>query len=173
MKKLLFILLIASTLIGLSCKTPPQPAASQEASKPVVIEGEVTQTKVNDALTQIYDVYRTKLDFTGAKDYTVVRGDTLSQITRNNYGSLTGVGEAGPNNGFYFPVIMLASGSTIVDPDLIEPGMNMKIVDLKKNLDNPVSRKAIKDCLIDVAYVYNKKGVKASEDGLKKLSNSL
>jgi len=163
MKKFLICILIAAAFIW-SCKTSP--------SKPI-IEGEVTQEKVNDALTQIYNTYRTKLDMSGAQDYTVVRGDTLSQITRNFYGSITGVGEAGPNNGFYFPVIMLASDSNIVDPDLIEPGMKMKIVDLKKNLDNPVSRKAIKDCLIDVAYVYNRKGNSATENGLIKLADSL
>ena len=164
MKKFLVCLLIAGALISISCKTAP--------STPQ-IEGEVTQDKVNSALNQIYATYRTKLDMTGAQDYTVVRGDTLSQITRKYYGDLTGVGDAGASNGFYFPVIMMAADSNIVDPDLIEPGMKMKVVDLKKNLANPVSRKAIKDCLNDVAYVYNKKGAAATEDGLKKLANSL
>ena len=166
MKKLLVCLLIAGALIGISCKSAPTSSAPQ-------IEGEVTQDKVNNALSNIYATYRTKLDMTGAQDYTVVRGDTLSQITRKYYGDLTGVGEAGPSNGFYFPVIMMAADSNIVDPDLIEPGMKMKVVDLKRNLANPVSRKAIKDCLNDVAYVYNKKGSAATEDGLKKLANSL
>ena len=162
MKKftVVFMLLLAAFVL-FSCQSGPK------------IEGEVTQEKVNDALGQIYDTYRTKLDMTGAQNYTVVRGDSLSQITRQHYGSLTGVGDSGPNNGFYFPVIMLASDSHIVDPDLIEPGMSLKIVDLKRNLDNPVSRKAIKDCLNDVAYVYNKKGVAATEDGLRKLAASL
>ena len=161
MKKILICLLFAAALFSLSCKSGPK------------IEGEVTQEKVNDALGQIYNNYRSKLDLTGAQDYTVVSGDTLSQITRRFYGSLTGVGEAGPNNGFYFPVIMVASDSHIVDPDFIEPGMKMKIPDLKKNLDNATSRKAIKDCLIDVAYVYNKKNNTATEEGLKTLSKSL
>jgi len=138
------------------------------------IEGEVTQEKVNDALGQIYSSYRPKLDLSGAQQYTVVRGDTLSQITRKYYGDLTGVGDAGPTNGFHFPVIMMASPeSGIVDPDLIEPGMKLTIPDLKKNLDNATSRKAIKDCLNDVAYVYNKKGAAATEAGLKKLAGSL
>ena len=161
MKKILICLFIAVALFSFSCKSGPK------------IEGEVTQEKVNDALGQIYDNYRGKLDLSGAQDYTVVSGDTLSQITRKYYGSLTDVGDAGPNNGFYFPVIMLASDSHIVDPDFIEPGMNMKIPDLKKNLANAGSRKAIKDCLNDVAYVYNKKGNTSTEDGLKALSKSL
>ena len=163
MKKFLICLLIAVAFVW-SCKTAPAGPA---------IEGDVTQEKVNKALGDIYNTYRTKLDMSGAKDYTVVKGDTLSQITRNFYGSLTGVGDSGANNGFYFPVIMLASDSNIVDPDLIEPGMKMKIVDLKKNLAIPGSRKAIKDCLMDVAYVYNKKGDPTTEAGLKKLANSL
>ena len=166
MKKKFIVLLIVIALFGFSCKSGPSTANPN-------IEGEVTQEKVNDALSQIYNTYRTRLDMTGAQDYTVERGDTLSQITRRYYGSLSGVGDAGPSNGFYFPVIMMASDSNIVDPDLIEPGMKLKVVDLQRNLDNPVSRKAIKDCLTDVAYVYNKKGVQASEDGLKKLAASL
>ena len=166
MKRLFIIMLAATALFNFSCKSEPGTAHPN-------IEGEVTQAKVNEALNQIYDTYRNRLDMTDVQDYTVARGDTLSQITRKYYGGLTGIGDAGPNNGFYFPVIMMASDSNIVDPDLIEPGMELKIVDLKRNLDNPVSRKAIKDCLIDVAYVYNKKGVQASEDGLKKLAASL
>jgi hypothetical protein len=51
--------------------------------------------------------------------------------------------------------------------------MKLKIVDLKKNLDNPESRAAIKACLNDVAYIYNKKGDTVTEEGLKKLADSL
>ena len=162
MKKISVVFVMILTALAMfSCSSSPK------------IEGDVTQDKVNAALEQIYDTYRTKLDFTGAQDYTVVKGDTLSQITRQYYGTLTDVGDAGANNGFYFPVIMMASDSKIVDPDLIEPGMKLKIVDLKKNLSNPVSKKAIKDCLNDVAYVYNKKGNASTETGLKTLANSL
>ncbi|MCL2479335.1 MAG: LysM peptidoglycan-binding domain-containing protein [Treponema sp.] len=161
MKRFLVCIVAAFALI--SCQT-----------KGAVIEGDVTQDKVNNALEQIYDNYRGQLDMTGAQEYTVVKGDSLSQITRNYYGSLSNVGNAGPSNGFYFPVIMLASdNSGIVDPDLIEPGLVLKIIDLQKNLSNPSARKAIKDCLIDVAYVYNKKGATATEQGLINLANSL
>jgi len=174
MKKILIILLIALALTGISCKTTaPAPASGPVSTYEPVIEGDVTQAKVNEVLTEIYNEYRDKLDLSDAQEYTVVRGDTLSQITRNYYGNLRDVGEAGPNNGFYFPVIMMASNSIIVDPDLIDPGMKLVIIDLKKNLDNPGIRKAIKECLIDVAYVYNKKGIPVTEEGLKKLAESL
>ena len=167
MKKLLICLLIATAFFGLSCQSGP-------TSSGAVIEGEVTQEKVNSALEQIYNAYRTRLDMSGAQDYTVVRGDSLSAIARSHFGSLSDVGEAGPSNGFYFPVIMMASsGSHILDPDLIEPGMRLKIIDLKRNLADSSSRKAIKDFLNDVAYVYNRKGRASEEDGLKKLANSL
>jgi hypothetical protein len=161
MRKTFFCLFVVVAFAALSCKTGPS------------IEGEVTQQKVNDTLSQIYNNYRSKLDMTGAQDYTVVSGDTLTAITRKYYGSLSDVGSAGPSNGFYFPVIMLASGHSIVDPDLIEPGMKLMIPDLKRNLANSTSRKAIKDCLNDVAYVYNRKGNSSTEEGLKTLANSL
>jgi hypothetical protein len=180
MKNYLFCLLVLTALIGLSCASTPSDAPVSDSSTSDApsgrpqIEGEVTQAKVNDALEQIYASYQTRMDMTGAREYTVVRGDTLSQIARNFYGSLTDVGMAGTRNGFYFPLIMLASpGSNIVDPDLIVPGLKLNIPDIKRNLANPVARQAIKDCLTDVAYVYNKKGKPSEEEGLLRLANSL
>jgi hypothetical protein len=165
MKKVFIGFLVMLTACAvLSCKS---------TSSGVKIEGEVTQEKIDGALDQIYDTYRTQLIMDGAQDYTVASGDTLSAITRKHYGALTDVGDAGPNNGFYFPVIMMAGDTHIVDPDKIEPGMKLKIVDIKKNLANPASRTAIKDCLNDVAYVYNKKDAAVTEEGLKKLAASL
>ena len=167
MRKTLVCLFIAVAFIGLSCQTAPQTSG-------VTIEGEVTQQKIDDALELIYDTYRGRLDMTGAQDYVVVRGDSLSQIARRFYGNLTDVGQAGASNGFYFPVIMLASeDSHIVDPDLIEPGLILKIPDLTRNLANAGARRAIKDCLIDVAYVYNRKNRPAEEEGLRRLADSL
>ena len=167
MKKILFYLLIAAVLAGVSCTSAPQTSG-------VVIEGEVTQQKVDDAYEHIYDTYRGRLDMTCAQDYVVVRGDSLSQITRRFYGNLTDVGEAGGSNGFYFPVLMLASeDSHIVDPDLIEPGLALKIPDLPRNLANAGARRAIKDFLNDVAYIYNRKNMPAEEAGLRRLADSL
>jgi LysM repeat protein len=164
MKKFVILLVCILAFAALSCKSSPSG---------VRLEGEITQEKVDLALDQIYDTYRPHLVMDGAQDYTVAAGDSLSAITRKHYGSLTGVGDAGPNNGFYFPVIIMAADSKIVDPDKIEPGMKLKIVDLKKNLDNPAARAAIKNCLNDVAHVYNKKGNTVTEEGLKKLAGSL
>jgi len=167
MKKVLVFLFIAAALIGLSCKSGPTASG-------VIIEGEATPEKINQALEDIYSSYYGKLNLSGAQHYTVVSGDTLSQITRRYYGDLTNVGKAGPSNGFYFPVIMLASSNAgIVNPDLIEPGMILTIPDLKKNLANSGGKKAIKNCIKDVSYVYNRKGDSATEKGLVDLANSL
>jgi hypothetical protein len=195
MKNLLIGLLILASLIGLSCQsTPPETASvsqSEQSTTPTptqpptntqttptvtatpVIVGAVTQQKIDEALNRRYEAYRSKLDLTGAQNYTVVWGDTLSQITRSFYGSLTNVGVAGTTNGFYFPVLMLTSDTDIVDPDLIEPGMVLTVPDLRRNLNNPTARQAIKDFLNDVAYIYNRKNLPLEEAGLKRLSNSL
>jgi len=165
MKKVLVFLFVAMALIGLSCKS----------TSGVIIDGDATEEKVNQALEEIYDFYFAKLDLTDAQSYTVVSGDTLSGIARKLYGDLTGVGNAGTRNGFYFPVIMLASSNAgISHPDRIDPGMKLTIPDLKKNLANPGARKAIKNCLKDVAYVYEKKGNSAADvKGLVDLADSL
>ena len=165
MKKIVVVFVVILTALMLfSCGSAP---ASPR------LEGEVTQERVNEVLGQIYDIYRGRLDLTGAQEHIVVSGDTLSAITRRFYGNLTNVGDAGTNNGFHFPVIMMATGSHIVDPELIEPGMRLVIPDLRRNLDNPNSRQAIKDTLINVAHVYERKGRPAEEAGLIRLANSL
>jgi hypothetical protein len=165
-KKFLVCLFVVTALACLSCQTGPTVSG-------VRIDGEVTQQTIDRALGQIYDAYRARLDLTGAQEYTVQRGDTLSEITRRFYGNLTNVGNAGARNGFYFPLIMVASDHVIVDPDLIEPGMRLVVPDLTRNLANQNSRRAIKDLLNDVAYVYNRRGQTANEQGLLTLANSL
>ncbi|MDR0290118.1 MAG: LysM peptidoglycan-binding domain-containing protein [Treponema sp.] len=167
MKKLLFCLLIAAVLVGLSCKTAPAENVSG-------VEEELFQQMVDDILKQIQDTHQPKLDMSGSVNYTVVWGDTLSKIARRYYGGLANVGEAGPLNGFYFPIIMLASpDSHIMDPDLIYPGLQLKIIDLEKNLANPEAHQAIKDSLMEIAHVYQTKNKLVEEAGLVRLSNSL
>jgi len=68
----------------------------------------------------LYDA-NTGLDLTGADTYTVKWGDTLSGISRNAY-----------DDGFYYPIIMLASRGVVENPDKILPGMELTIPDLKE-----------------------------------------
>ena len=124
----------------------------------------MTQEQVNNAFEQVYDKYQSSLIMTGAQTYTVVRGDTLTSITKKFY----------PNDsGFYFPVIMLASNDVVLDPDLIQPGMKLTIPDLKANLNNANARAKIKSYLLEIADVYRKKGNEAEQKGLQDLSKSL
>jgi hypothetical protein len=115
-------------------------------------------------MEQVYEQHSGDLILEGAKSYTVARTDTLSKITRNNYGG---------RNGYYFPLIMLASQDVVKDPDLIEPGMSLTIPDLQKNLDDPGARQKVKEFLNEIAGVYNTKGNPATRDRLRALAASL
>jgi LysM repeat protein len=125
---------------------------------------EETAGEPEEELKKIYEEYRSSLNLEGAQIYEVVKGDTLAAITKNHYGNI---------NGYYFPVIMMASSDVVVDPDLIEPGMKLTIPDLKKNLDSPSSRRGIKKCLADIADVYHSKDDSNTETRLNSLADSL
>ena len=83
------------------------------------------------------DQRHTGLDLTGAGSYTVKGGDTLSAISRNAY-----------NDGFYYPIIMLASRGVVENPDKIQPGMELTLPDLERNKASAKSRKSMKNCFI-------------------------
>jgi hypothetical protein len=124
----------------------------------------VTQEEVNSEFERVYDTFRDELILEGAKSYKVVQGDTLSAITRGNYGG---------KNGYFFPLIMLASSDVVLDPDLIEPGMQLIIPDLEKNLNDPQARKKLREFLDEIAKIYNKKDREETRDRLKALAASL
>ena len=177
MKKYLIFLFILAALIGISCNTTT-PATTATTTPPTTSTQPATSptpapTPPPAAPPPVVVTNQLGLDMSGATNYTVVIGDFLSEITRTFYGSLTDVGPAGTRNGFYYPLLMLASEGLITDPDLIFPGTNLKIPDLKKNLDNPSSRRAIKDCLREAAGIYNRKRLPDEEQGLLRLSDYL
>jgi len=120
---------------------------------------EYAEEKIND----LYDV-NSGLDYTGARTYTVKKGDTLSNISWRVY-----------NDGFYYPVIMLASKGVVVNPDKIEPGMELTIPDLEINKANVNCRKSIKNCLNGFAEL-EKAGLNPKKDlieGFKKRADAL
>jgi hypothetical protein len=98
----------------------------------------------------------------GAQRYTVVRRDTLSAIARARY-----------RNGFYFPVIMLASDNVVRDMDRIRPGMVLTIPDLQRNLNDPQARAVIKQALLNAADVSRQRRRTLDAAGLRRLANSL
>jgi nucleoid-associated protein YgaU len=118
---------------------PPPPEEAPE---------EFIQDHANVAFEEVYDLNQDLLILEGAQNYVVGRNDTPSKIALRFYGR---------DNGYFFPLIILASRDVILDPDLIEVGMNLVVPDLQKNLDNQESRERIKSFLLDIAAVYEKK----------------
>ena len=102
----------------------------------------------------------TDLILNGADTYTVVKGDTLSKISRRKY-----------KNGFYWPLIMMASPGVVEDQDLIEPGMALTVPKLQANLDDTRARESMKKFFLEAAGITERKRPKDAA-GLRKLANS-
>jgi len=119
--------------------------------------------EMDEQYKNLYDA-NTGLDLTGAGAYTVKKGDTLSDISRHAYG-----------DGFYYPVIMLASQGVVINPDKIRPGMKLTIPDLEKNKANPNSRKSMKNCLNGFANIEKSKAKPNQKliDGFRKRAEEL
>jgi LysM repeat protein len=131
-------------------------------SAPVTTTQAAAQKEVEEEFKTVYDEYRGDLILDGAKNHTVVKGDMLSAISRKYY-----------NNGFYFPLIMLASSAIVLDPDKIEPDMKLIIPDLQKNLDDARAKGKLKDFLKEIAVIYDNRNRPADAAGLRKLADSL
>jgi hypothetical protein len=144
-KTCLLALAFAAALLGACKSTAPVEA----------------QEDVSLSFGTVYSKYENRLILDGATDYEVVPGDTLTRISRSKYG---------PTNGYYFPLIMLASNDVVKDPDLIEPGMHLSIPDLQRNLDDSGARHAMKDFFIEIAEVYEKKSTSEERTVLRNLA---
>jgi hypothetical protein len=143
-----FLLAVALTAVSLlgACKSTP----AEE------------QDDVNLSFENVYNKYQNKLILDGATDYVVQSGDTLTRISRTQYGA---------GKGYYFPLIMLASNDVVQDPDLIEPGMHLSVPDLQRNLDNADARQAMKEFFTDIAGVYEQKTIDETEVNRKDLAD--
>lgn len=171
MKKLLFcISIIWLGFLVLSCASAPAPAPEAEpqaVQEPEEKEIEFTQEHANAAFEEVYETHQSILILTGAQNYTVVKNDTPSKIATKFYGR---------GNGYFFPLIILASNDVILDPDLIEPGMILVVPDLELNLANEEARKGIRAFLLDIAVVYSRKTTRwapSTQRELIKLADSL
>jgi LysM repeat protein len=164
MKKLLIILLTLCFVFALaiSCVQPPPPPPPPPPDPP----------PPPPAVTIPPPPQTINLD--GIDFYTVARGDTLSSIAIKQYGT---------GNGYYYPLIALASKlgrinnvnvDVVEDIDLIEPGMVLAIPDLQRNLDNAVARRIIKTYMGgEVADINDARGRAGDAAELRKLADSL
>lgn len=126
-----------------------------------------SQQAVDNAFSTVYNAYTDALITDGASNYIVKEGDTLSDIARNFYGA---------DKPYYFPLIMLASKDVVLDPDLIEPGMQLVIPDFEANTTKESTKPRIKSYFKDIADVYRKKGTsvaRKTRQELLKISESL
>ena len=153
MKKFIFTLLSLSLFFSiLSCGTT---ASTMD-------EGAIKQAAINKSFDKVYAAHESKLVLEGAKVYKVKKGDTLTSITKRFY--------AGKDeNGYYFPLIMLASHNVVADPELITPGMKLTIPDFDANITNRKIGKQLSAYFRDLSGVYREKDTPAAHDILPHL----
>lgn len=146
------LLLLSLCLVFVSCASTP-PTQGDGNSYYGTGDGNTGQKEVNEAFEGVYNQYEQFLIMDGSKEYRVKYGDTLSSIAKELYGK---------DNGYYFPLIMLASSKTVLDPDLIEPGMMLNIPDLQRNLNESTIRGKLKQFFTEIADVYRQKNTATS-----------
>jgi hypothetical protein len=158
MKNLVICLLFClSFFVLFACGTqPPAPAPTYEpAPDPAPAPTPPPEPPKAAAPSRATDLI---LD--GAETYIVVRRDTLSRISRRKY-----------QNGFYWPLIMMASPGIVEDQDLIEPGMALTIPKLQANLNDARARESMKKYFLETASITERKRPKDAA-GLRKLANA-
>jgi len=147
MKKVSFwAALIACVMLVAACKTTGNQNLSEDDAR----------------YKSIYDRYRSGLILTGASKYTVKSGDTLVNISRSLY-----------QDPYYYPVIMMASSNVVLDPDKIEPGMQLTVPDLQVNLNNANARANIKEFLLEIANLEENRNRAGTAKGMRDKANSL
>jgi LysM repeat protein len=146
MKKLCFLCLAVLAALIVSCKSTP---VQQQKEPEIEVKAESESVTIEEAA--FHDAYQSVLPLImdNAERYVVKEGDTLTKIARAKYGR---------GNAYFFPLIMAASKALktvdIVDPDLIEPGMELIIPNLDANRNNSEIRGRIKTLLLDITGIY-------------------
>jgi LysM repeat protein len=96
--------------------------------------------------TGMYNRHTSGVILDGAANYTVRSGDTLTNIAGRAY-----------QDGSYYPLIMMVSG-VVLDPDLIYPGTNLVIPDLRVNMNDSSARQSINRYFLDIARIEEQRG---------------
>ena len=149
MKKLIHCMLFFALLALSGCASSSNPAPDQQSP------GEAT-------LRTAQENYGDNIILSGAQRYRVVEGDTLSRIARARY-----------NNGYYYPLIFLASRDMVQHPDRIYPGMVLTIPDLPQNLSDREARGSIRSILLEMAAFEEQGGRSRTAAGMRNLANGL
>ena len=136
-KAVLIAVSVLCLVLVFACKSQPKPEP----------EPEVERTERELELKDVYDRYRSRIILDEAETYTVVAGDSLSRIAGSQY-----------DDEVIYPLIMLASSDVVLDPDLIEPGMELTIPNLEKNLEDEDARAAIKEFFGEIADIEEPRG---------------
>jgi LysM repeat protein len=100
----------------------------------------------------------------GAQTHRVVWGDTLSKIALRYYGK---------GNGYHYPLIILGNPGATDNPDLIVPGTQLKIPNLRRNLDNAAARAELKTYIEELIVFYNRKQDRTMSANLRSLADKL
>jgi hypothetical protein len=138
-KNVLVVLLIISILLIVACKSPPPAAEITETAEITEVTDETFRT--------VFVKYIDDLIIDGAINHEVKSGDTVIGISLKYY-----------DHNYFFPIIMLASKYVVLDPDKINPGMVLIVPNLEVNLNDPVSRAAIINVMMEYADIEDARG---------------
>ena len=169
MKKTMQILALMM-VVGflLACRTQPEAAPEPQQPAPTppppVVTGVVPTTPVEEAFLDVYQRHISGLILDGATTHTVVSGEFLARIAHNIYGE---------GEGFFYPLIMLASHEIVLDPDRILPGMVLTVPDLQLNLRDPSARANIRSFLLEFAIIEETRGRHDTAAGMREISARL
>ena len=167
MKKIGFCLILILSFFALfACATKPPSASSAPASAPASSSAPAAApapaaTPARQQPNTPAVSRNTDLVLDGAETHNVVWGDTLTKIARNKY-----------RNGFYYPLILMASSNVVKDQDRIIPGMRLTIPRLQANLDDPKARASLKRFMLETASITERKRPRDAA-GLRNLANTL
>ena len=130
-------LLAFFSFIFTSCGTPPKPPVEKPA--PEVVE-------------EPQDV--------PVKEYTVVAGDTLSQIALKFYGTR--------EKAYYFPIIMAINPGKVKHPDKLTPKLKLLIPDFELFMQHSLSKEKAKPEFEKCIKIYEDEGRSGVVESLRR-----
>jgi len=175
MKNIIFcFVLFLGFFVFFACGSAPPPPDPEPASAPVPAPTPTPPTRIlvpppprretpkpqEPPKASVSPSRTTDLILNGAETYTVVKGDTLSKISRRKY-----------KNSYYYPLIMMASKGIVKNQDHIQPGMVLTIPKLQPNLNDARARASMKKYFLEVADITSRKRPNDAA-GLRRLARS-